>query len=112
MFFQDVHNFCGVNKIFMITVICSQQLVSQVQLPNMDTGLSEAGRGASSCVILFPEILGHNEKLFDKQQSIRSVLHCSRTKGKKLLSTNQKRSPKKGWPFHRTGTSLLKALQP
>lgn len=67
MLSQDVHNFCGVNKIFMVTVICSQQLISEVQLHNMDTGLSESGIGASSCVILFPEILGHNKKLLDKQ---------------------------------------------
>lgn len=109
---QDVHNFCSVNKIFMVTVSCSQQLISQVQLQNMNTGLSESGRGVSSCVFIFPEILGHNEKLLDKQQSIKSILLCSRTKEKKLLSTNQKKSPNKGWVFYRTGTNLLKASWP
>lgn len=67
MLSQDVHNFCDVNKIFMVIDISSQQLISQVQLQNMETGLSESGRGASSCFILSPEILGHNEKLLDKE---------------------------------------------
>lgn len=59
----------------------------------------------------FPESLAHNKRLLDEQQSIRSALHYSRPEGNGLLSTNQKGSPNKSWPFHRTGTSLSKAWQ-
>lgn len=67
MLSQDVHSFCGVKKIFMVTVICSQELISQVQLLNRDTRLGDSGKGASSCVIFFSEILGQNKRLLDKQ---------------------------------------------
>lgn len=68
--------------------------------------------GRKRCFLLcysFSESLGHNKKLLAEQQPIRSVLHCSRSEGNGPLSTNQKRSPNKGWSFPRTGTSLLKA---